>query len=93
MTNGVKGAELKPPVVTVIGCELVPVGTVTVREPAEAAVTGTLTDPNQTILAAGAALKLLPVMVTVVLTAPEAGAMEFMTGCANTGRGNRRAMK
>lgn len=91
MINGVNGAEVRPPVVTVKGWELVPVGTVMVREPAEAAVTGTRTEPIQTTLAAGVALKLLPVMVTVVLTGPEAGMTELMTGCANTDRGKRRA--
>ena len=78
---------------TVIGCELVPVGTVTVREPVEAAVTGTFTEPNQTTFAAGVALKLVPLMVTLELTGPKAGVTELMTGCANTDRGKRRATK
>jgi uncharacterized membrane protein len=91
VVNGAKGKEVRPAVLTVMDWELVPVGTVTVREPAEAAVTGTRTEPNQTILAEGVALKLLPLIVTVVLTGPEAGVTEFMTGCANTGSGKRRA--
>jgi hypothetical protein len=71
-----------------------PVGTVTVRELAEAAVTGTRTEPNQTTLAAGVALKLLPVIVTVVLMGPEAGVTELTTGgCANTDSGNKSATK
>ena len=91
MLNGANGTEVRPPVVTVIGWELMPAGTVMVRELAEAAVTGTRTEPNQTTLAAGVALKLLPVIVTVVLMGPEAGLMESMTGCANTDKGKNKA--
>ena len=66
--------------VTVMGCELVPVGTVTVSEPVDAAVTGTRTEPNQTTLPDGVVLKLFPVMVTDVLTGPDAGEIAFITG-------------
>src|ERR1700722_11859340 len=55
----------------------------------EAAVTGTRTEPNQTILAAAVELKLFPVMVTVVLMGPDAGEMEVMTGWASAGRADR----
>jgi hypothetical protein len=92
--NGAKGTEVRAPVVTVKGWELIPGGTVTVRELEEAAVTGTRTEPNQTTLAAAVALKLLPVILTDVLIGPEAGEMESMTGgCANTARGKTRATK
>jgi hypothetical protein len=89
--NAGKGNEVRPPVLTVMGCELIPVGTLTVSELVEAATTGTRTEPNQTTLAAGLALKLLPVMVTVVFMGPEAGAMELMTGWPNIDKGQTRA--
>jgi len=58
----------------------------------DAEVTGAGTDPNQTILAEGVLLKLLPVMVTVELSGPERGLTEVMTGCAKTKLGKPIAM-
>ena len=46
-------------------------GTVTVSERLVAAVTGAFTEPNQTMLPVRLELKLPPVMVTVVLRAPD----------------------
>jgi hypothetical protein len=42
-----------------------------------------LTAPKNTILFAGIELKLLPVIVTIVPTGPEAGEKELIVGWAN----------
>ncbi|OQP47720.1 hypothetical protein A4R26_31920 [Niastella populi] len=59
---------------------MAPEGTVTVSEPVLAAVTLAFTPPTNTILPAGVALKLRPVMVTVDPTGPEAGEKALMAG-------------
>lgn len=92
MIKGANGVEVSPPVVTVIGWELMPAGTVTVSELVVAAVTGTRTEPNQTVLADGVALKLFPVMVAVVLTGPAAGKIDVTTGWVRAVRGKSRAI-
>ena len=69
--------------VTVILSKVEPLGTVTVRLFAEAAVTVALVAPKKTEFCAAVALKPLPFMITDVPTGPEAGAKPEMTGTAN----------
>jgi hypothetical protein len=58
-----------------------------------AAVTAAFTGPKYTILLAAVALKPVPVMVTVIPTAPLAGEKLLMIGCAKTTWTNSRARK
>ncbi len=58
-------------------------GTETVNELAEAVVTFALTTPKNTILFAGVVLKLDPLIVTLVPTAPDCGENELIAGCEN----------
>ena len=59
-----------------------PIGTVTVRSVLVAAVTVAWVAPKKTMLLAGVASKLLPVMVTEVPTGPLVGEKEVMVGGA-----------
>ena len=52
-----------------------------------------LTAPKKTILFVGVALKLLPVIVTLVPTGPEAGEKELIVGWANTWKEKRNEVK
>ena len=57
-----------------------PVGTVTVSEVVLPADTVARVAPKKTILFAGVALKLVPVIVTIVPIGPELGVKEVMLG-------------
>ena len=57
-----------------------PTGTVTVRSVVVAAVTVAWVAPKKTMLLAGEASKLVPVMVTAVPTGPLVGENELMVG-------------
>ena len=65
-----------------MGWKVAPAGTVTVNAVVVAAVTFAFTDPINTMLLDGVALKLVPVMVTEVPTGPDAGENELIVGCA-----------
>lgn len=71
---------MRPPDVTVIGAYVVPVGTATVREVIDAAVTADVTAPKYTMLLAAIALKFVPVIMTDVPTGPEIGLKELIVG-------------
>jgi hypothetical protein len=66
-------AKLVPVFKTVIAPKVAPVGTVTVKLVAVAAVTVARVAPKNTMLLAGVVLKPVPVMVTVAPTAPLVG--------------------
>jgi hypothetical protein len=70
---------------TVIAPKVAPVGTVTVKLVAVAAVTVARVAPKNTMLLADVVLKPVPVRVTVAPTAPLVGVKEVMVGavCAN----------
>lgn len=65
---------------TVIFPVAAPVGTVTVRDVAEEAVTLATVPLNLTVLLPGVELKLVPVMVTLVPALPDKGVNEVMVG-------------
>ena len=65
---------------SVIGANVAPVGTVTVKLVVVAAVTVALVAPKNTILLAAVVLKLVPVIVTVAPTAALVGVKEVMVG-------------
>ena len=55
----------------------------TLREVAVAAVTVAFVAPNHTMLLAAVVLKLVPVIVTVLPTGPDAGVKEVIVGTDN----------
>lgn len=67
---------------TVMGAKVAPVGTVTLKLVAVAAVTVALVAPKKTTLLTAVVLKLVPVMVTVAPTAALVGVKEVMVGWA-----------
>ena len=72
---------------------MIPLGTVTAKDVADAAVTLAFTAPKKTILFVGVALKFVPVIVTDVPTGPEVGEKELMVGCAKTAEAKKIAIK
>ena len=68
-------------VVTVIGSYVVPKGTVTVSEVAEADETFAFIAPKKTTLLARLGLKFEPVMVTTAPIGPDWGEKELIIGC------------
>ena len=72
-TNVSADRAWSPPVVTVMGWKVAPVGTVTVNEPADAAVTTALAPPTKTVFAVVEGLKPVPVITTLEPAGPEAG--------------------
>ena len=76
----VADVPVPPAVVTVTVPFVAPIGTVTVIDVAVAADTVACVPLNLMVLFAGVVLKLLPVMVTVVPTAPLVGVNEVMVG-------------
>ena len=71
--------------VTLIGPNVAPVGTVTVSEVVEAAVTVAFTAPKNTVLfaaPAAAGLKFVPVIVTAAPAVADAGLMSVIVGWA-----------
>jgi len=59
---------------------VLPGGTIRVSRVEVAEVTAAAVAPKYTILSEGSALKLVPVIITVVPTAPEAGIKELIVG-------------
>jgi hypothetical protein len=77
--------------ITVTGAAFAPEGTVTESEVAVALTTAALLCPKNTALDANVVLKFVPVMVTVVPTAPLAGEKPVMVGtCAISKKAEKR---
>ena len=76
-----------------MGSWVAPWGTATVSEVVVATVTLALTAPKKTMLLEGVLLKFVPVIVTVVPTAPVAGAKELRSGCACSWLKNRKIIR
>ncbi len=67
-----------PPLATVTGANVAPVGTVTTRASADALCTTAFVAPKYTMFSAGVELKLAPEMVTLAPTGAESGATELI---------------
>ena len=83
--KGVLAYPVNPVVISVteIGAYVVPIGTVTVSEVELADTTTAFTAPKYKTLLLAVALKLVPVMVTVVPMGPEVGVKEVIVGGPN----------
>lgn len=78
--NGLAEYAVRPVVISVteMGLYVAPTGTVTLSEVEVAADTFAIVAPKNTILLEGVVLKLVPVITTVVPTAPEVGVKEVI---------------
>lgn len=82
--NGTLEIAVRPPVVTLTGEYVAPVGTVTLSESVEAALTVALVAPKYTTLLEGVELKFDPEMVTELPIGPVPGLIAVMVGiCPN----------